>query len=175
VRFLCTSALVLAIVCGPASAQTVPSPTVPDVPDEPLPEWTPPKKRAAVPLFLQLSPQMIEAQRLRQIGLWVSCIGWAQMFAAGIVDVAAAQVNHDLSTERVVGFDQGSLSPIYSTTFDPGLEDERNRLQNTSISLFSIGGIMAAGGFVVYSIGQSRISIWHKAHPKDPLPALSGF
>lgn len=150
-------------------------PSVPDVPDEPLPEWTPPKKRTGVPLFLQMSPEVREAQRIRQIGLWISCAGWLQMFVGGIVEVAAAQVNHDLSTSHVVGYDPGTLSPIFSTVFDPAMEDQRNRMQNAALSLFGIGGIMAAGGFVIYTVGQARISIWHKAHPKDPLPPLSGY
>jgi hypothetical protein len=173
VRLVCAALLVLTFLCAPARAQTA-SPIVPDVPDEPLPEWKPPTHRVAA-LHLQLSPEIREAQKLRQAGVWISCIGWAQMFVAGIIYVAASSVNHDASLNHIIGYDPYTLSPIYSSVFDPSLEDQRNRLQNASLSLFSIGGVMAAGGFVVYTIGQSRVSIWHKAHPKDPLPPLSGY
>lgn len=173
-RSVVALALLLALLCAPARAQSVPPPIVPDVPDEPLPDWTPPKRRVAA-LHLQLAPEIREAQKLRQIGVWVSCIGWGQMFAAGIIYVAAVSANHDISTNHIVGYDPLTLSPIFSSQFNPALEDQRNRLQNASLSLFSIGGVMAAGGFIVYTIGQSRISIWHKAHPREPLPPLSGY
>ena len=62
-----------------------------------------------------------------------------------------------------------------TSTFDPALEDERDRVQNASAALIGIGGAMAVGGFIVYTIGQAKINIWHKQHPKDPLPPLSGF
>jgi hypothetical protein len=41
--------------------------------------------------------------------------------------------------------------------------------------LFISGLTMAVGGLVVFTIAQERISIWHKAHPPEPLPPLSGF
>ena len=34
---------------------------------------------------------------------------------------------------------------------------------------------MAAGGFVLYTMGQWRMTVHHKQHPKDPLPPLSGL
>ncbi len=167
-------AAALLLLAGGARAQTVPPPKVPDVPDEPLPEWHPPVRKSTTPLFLQIGPQMREAQKLRQAGLWISSIGWAQLFVGGIVYAAAADANTDVSNPRTLGVDAGG-STIMTRVFDPALEDRRDRIQNSAFALFGIGGTMAFTGFVLYTAGQARITMHHKEHPKDPLPPLSGY
>jgi hypothetical protein len=173
-----TRALAIAWVlatAATAAAQPHAPPPVPDVPDEPLPAWHPPTTHASNALFLSVAPQVAEAQKLRQVGLIVSCVGWAQIFAAGIVYAAAADTNDTLSSLHPTGVTGVDGTPNLSTMFDPGLEDKRNREQAASIALFSIGGAMAAAGFVLYTIGQTRLHSWHDAHPREPLPPLSGF
>lgn len=171
--------LAVSLAVGPAVAQaqvTAPPVEVPDVPDEPLPEWHPPVQRRGA-LFLQISPEVQGAQRLRQVGLWVSSLGWAQLLAAGILYGWAVNLNEDVSHPHADGSGMVNTSGDITRTsiFDPALEDERNRVQNASLALIGIGGAMALGGFIVYTIGQAKITIWHKQHPKDPLPPLSGF
>jgi hypothetical protein len=158
-----TILLVLGLSVG-ASAQ-IPPPTVPQLPDEPLPEWHPPPKRAPV-LFLDLTPQMHEAQRLRQIGLWISTVGWVELFGAGILYVWAANVNRDIASPT-----PDSPGPV----FQPAVEDKRNQIEDSAAVFFSVGAVMAAGGFVLYTMGQWRMTVHHKQHPKDPLPPLSGL
>jgi hypothetical protein len=149
-----------------ASAQTQAPPVVPQLPDEPLPEWHPPPPRRGQAMFLQMSPQMQDAQKLRQAGLWLSAIGWVQVFGGGILYVWAASVNDDLSHP----------TPNNPTgAFQPQLEDERNRISQTASAFLGIGGIMAGAGFVIYTIGQWRVTAHHKKHPSEPLPPLSGF
>jgi hypothetical protein len=157
-----------------AHAQMPAPPPVVDLPDEPLPDWHPPRRQTAS-LFLTVAPQVHEAQRFRQVGLWISAIGWAQVLAGGIIYVAASSANQDLGQSHPVGFDIAQQMPIFSSAFDPALEDRRDRLQNASLSLFAIGGAMAGVGFIVYTIGQTKLSKWHHTHPHDPLPPLSGF
>jgi hypothetical protein len=125
-------------------------------------------------LFLDLSPEMRQAQKIRQGGLWISCIGWVQLLAAGLLYVAAVQANGFAALPRVVPRPDGR-GGIISDVFDPSFEDIRDREQSASFSLFAIGGTMAVGGFIAFTIGQARMSVWHKAHPKDPLPSLSGL
>ena len=166
-------ALALTLSVG-AYAQTTPPPPMPVVPDEPLPEWHPPVRRLSMPVFLTLAPDMVQAQKLRQAGLWISSFGWLQFFAAGILYTSAADVNTALGAPRVLGTDMYG-NGIMSRVFDPGTEDKRNRLEASSLSLAIIGGAMAIGGFVLFTTGQTKISMYHKKHPKEPLPALSGF
>jgi hypothetical protein len=151
-------------------------PTAPDVPDEPLPEWRPPTHRSRA-LFLQVGPEVQSAQKLRQVGLWISSLGWAQLLAAGILYGWAVNLNEDASHPHADGSGMVNTSGqiTQTQTFDPALEDERNRVQNASLSLIGIGGALALGGFIVYTIGQARITVWHKEHPNDPLPPLSGL
>jgi hypothetical protein len=160
-------ALVLALSASAWAQSPVTPPAVPQLPDEPLPEWKPPPPRkSSQALFLDLSPQMQDAQRLRQIGLWVSTVGWIQLFGAGILYVWAASVNRD------IGY-PGPNNP--NGRFQPELEDQRNDIERSAQAFFAIGGVLAAGGFIVYTLGQWRMTVHHKSHPKDPLPPLSGF
>ncbi|HEX8951821.1 MAG TPA: hypothetical protein VF997_11675 [Polyangia bacterium] len=158
-------ALILSFAVG-ARAQGVPPPTVPQMPDEPLPEWHPPPKRDRHALFLQVSPEVMQAQKLRQIGLWVSSFGWAQVFLGGVFYVWAANLNQDLGSPP---------PPNPPGVFNPAIEDQRNHVEAAAISLLSIGGTLAAGGFILYTVGQWRITSHHKTHPNEPLPPLSGF
>jgi hypothetical protein len=156
-------ALMLTFAVG-VRAEGVPPPPVPQLPDEPLPEWHPPKQTGHA-LFLQMTPQMQEAQKLRQAGLWISSIGWAQLLLGGILYAWAARVNEDLS----------SPPPTATLMFDPTVEDKRNRIEAATTAFLSIGGVMAVGGFTLYTIGQWKLTSHHKTHPNEPLPPLSGF
>lgn len=159
-------AVVMALAAsGAARAQGVTPPPVPQLPDEPLPEWHPPPPTNRHALFLQMSPEMQQAQKLRQAGLWISSMGWAQLLLGGVLYAWAARVNEDLS----------SPPPGHSIAFHPAVEDERNRIQSATLAFLTIGTTMAVGGFVVYTIGQWRITAHHKTHPNEPLPPLSGF
>lgn len=162
---------------APAAAQPVPPPPVPELPDQPLPEWHPPPPGKKVALFLSVSPEMAEAQKIRQAGLWISSIGWAQLLLSGILYGWAANVNQDVGHPHADGSGMvNSNGEITQTSvFDPSLEDERNRILTATNVFFGVGGAMAVGGFVIYTIGQWRITKWHKEHPKDPLPPLSGY
>src|SRR4051794_33519665 len=86
----------------PATVQPGAVPTVPDVPDEPLPEWHPPAKHKGA-LFLSVAPEVQGAQRLRQVGLWISSLGWAQLLAAGILYGWAVNLNEDVSHPHADG------------------------------------------------------------------------
>jgi len=157
--------LVLSFAVG-ARAQGVPPPPVPQLPDEPLPEWHAPPPSKSHALFLSLSPEAREGQKLRQVGLWLSSFGWAQVFLGGVFYVWAANLNQDLSSPP---------PPNPPGLFNPSLEDQRNRVETAAISLLGIGGTLAAGGFILYTVGQWRITSHHKTHPNEPLPPLSGF
>ena len=148
-----------------ARAEGVTPPPVPQAPDEPLPEWHPPPPTNRHAIFLQMSPQMQEAQKIRQAGLWISSIGWAQLLLGGVLYAWAAQVNEDLS----------SPPPTATLTFDPSVEDRRNRIEAATTTFLAVGGVMAVGGFALYTIGQWKITSHHKSHPSEPLPPLSGF
>jgi len=158
--------LVLLLGAGARAQAVVPPPPVPQHPDEPLPEWHAPPPRSTHALFLQVSPEVAQAQKLRQIGLWLSSFGWATTFLGGIFYVWAANANEDLSKPP---------PPNPPGQFNPALEDQRNRVEAAAVSLVSIGGTIALGGFVLYTIGQWKITTHHKAHPSEPLPPLSGF
>lgn len=171
-----TIALVLALASA-ARAQTVTPPPVPQLPDEPLPEWHPPTKRSGAALFLQVTPEMHQAQQLRQAGLWISSVGWAQLLLAGILYGWAADVNDDVGHPRAngTGMVNSSGDITQNSFFDPAIEDKRNRIEAASAAFIGIGGTMAVGGFVLYTIGQWKITAHHKSHPSEPLPPLSGF
>jgi hypothetical protein len=167
----CALALTISVA---AHAQTTPPPPMPAVPDEPLPEWHPPVHRSSMPIFLTVSPQLLEAQKFRQAGITISGIGWLCLFSIGILYPQAVVQNNTLSNLHVTGVDQyGNTQP--STTFEPSREDLRNRLEAASLSMLVIGGTMAVGGFVLFTVGQYRISSYHRRHAKEPLPSLSGY
>jgi len=158
--------LLVVSASGVARAEGVPPPPVPQLPDEPLPEWHPPPPTNRHALFLQMSPQMQDAQKIRQAGLWISSFGWAQLLLGGVLYAWAADLNQD----------EGSPPPPnVPGLFNPQLEDERNRVLGATRAFLTIGGIMAAGGFVLYTMGQWKITSHHKSHPSEPLPPLSGF
>src|SRR3954470_8279115 len=150
-------ALILSFSVG-ARAQGVPPPPVPQLPDEPLPEWHQPPKRDRHALFLMVSPEVQQAQKLRQVGLWVSSFGWAQIFLGGVFYVWAANLTQDLSSPP---------PPNPPGVFNPAIEDQRNPVEAAAISLLAIGGTLAAGGFVLYTIGQWKITSHHKTHPNE--------
>jgi hypothetical protein len=158
-------ALVLSFAVG-ARAQGVPPPPVPQLPDEPLPEWHPPPKTDRHALFLMVSPEVQDAQRLRQVGLWTSSFGWATTFLGGVLYVWAATLAQDVAAPP---------QPYPPGVFSPELEDKRNAVERAAISLLAIGGTIAVGGFVLYTMGQWKITTHHKTHPNEPLPPLSGF
>jgi hypothetical protein len=175
--------MVTAGLAVPARAQTksqtapqlTPPQPMPAVPDEPLPEWHPPPKKIAAPIYLTIAPEMVQAQRGRQLGMWISAIGWAQFLAAGILYVRSQDTNTILDQPvRIIGADING-NTLVSTQPDPSLYALRDRLQNAALAEAIIGGTMALSGFVVFSLEQARISKFHKRRPHEPLPALSGF
>jgi hypothetical protein len=147
---------------------------MPAVPDEPLPEWHPPVRRPAVPVFLNISPDMLDAQKLRQAGITLSATGWVALFTIGILYPQAVNQNDTLSNLHTTRLDQFN-NPINSTLFEPWREDLRNRLEAATWSMAIIGSALTVGGFVLFTVGQYRVSSNHKRHPKEPLPSLSGF
>ncbi|HWE31560.1 MAG TPA: hypothetical protein VHB97_26345 [Polyangia bacterium] len=146
----------------PVSSRTV-LPVVPEVPDEPLPEWTPPPptpKESRRALFLQMSPEVQQAQHLRQAGLWISGIGWAAVLSGGIL-YAHTSDNTVVQGIGAAGADQaGGISHIQV---------------NTGIGLMISGGAVAAIGFAIFTAGQWQLSAWHKKRPTDTMPSMSGF
>jgi hypothetical protein len=159
-------ALVVSLAAGAHAQALVPPPPVPQLPDEPLPEWHAPPPQKSHALFLSLSPEARQAQRLRQVGLWLSSFGWATTFLGGVFYVWAANLNQDLGNPP---------PPNPPGVFIPGLEDERNHVEAAAISCLAIGGTFAVTGFVLYTMGQWKITTHHKSHPSEPLPPLSGF
>jgi len=148
------------------NVNTVPPPPVPQLPDEPLPVWHPPKQINRRAMFLQMSPEMRDDQRLRQLGIWSSSLGWASVFLGGVLFVWAASLNSDLGNPP---------PPAPAGTFNPGIEDQRNRVENSAFAFLGIGGVLAVGGFALYTAGQWKMTAHHKKHPDEPLPPLSGF
>jgi hypothetical protein len=155
---------------------TAPPETVPDQPDEPLPEWHPPPPRHDI-VHLDVAPVLNRAQDTRQAGLWLISIGGAMMFGGGLLYVRALNLNDDAGKPHgVAPVDQnGTISTMITNVFDPSLEDAKNRAYNGALSLMIIGGAIAVGGFALFGVGQARIRSYHKHHPRDPLPPLSGY
>lgn len=172
-----TLCLLTAFVSSPVGAQTVPPPAVPQLPDEPLPEWRPPKKPALDVVHLDTSPEAARAQQLRQAGLWVSSFGGASLLLGGILYAYALDTNNTLSHPHpiVITGDNGSYDTEVTSTFDPGLEDRRNRTQAASFTFLIVGGVAAVGGFALFLVGQHQLRAHHRKYPKDPLPPLSGY
>jgi hypothetical protein len=168
----CALALLIGVT---AHAQTTAPPPMPVVPDEPLPEWhPPPAHRMTGPIFLSVNPELVQAQKLRQAGITISATGWLAIFAIGIMYPQAVNQNNILSNLHSETNDSTG-NPVATTTFEPWREDLRNRLEAASLSMAIIGGVMAVGGFCLFTAGQWKISSYHKRHPKEPLPSLSGY
>jgi hypothetical protein len=137
-------------------------PEVPDGPDEPLPDWTPPpptprENRRA--LFLQMAPEVQQAQRLRQAGLWISGFGWAAVLGGGIL------YGHTGSNNVVQGINAMS-------DMDSGISKTD---QNTGIALMLSGAGVGIIGVALFTAGQWQLSAWHKKRPTDTMPSMSGF
>jgi hypothetical protein len=159
-----TVACVLTLLLGvPLRAQTTAPAPMPNVPDEPLPEWHPPTRRLSGLIFLSLSPEVVQAQKLRQAGISLTALGWVSVFTVGITYEQAVNQNNILSND-----------PTDPGHWNPAREDLRNTLEAASLSLAIIGGVMVVGGFALFTAGQWKISSYHKRHPKEPLPSLSG-
>jgi hypothetical protein len=148
-----------------------PLPEVPDVGDEPLPSWTPPLKRPQAQ-YLSVNPEILKAQKLRQAGLWLASFGGAALLAGGIVYAKALNMNDDLGTgcQEMPG-----TAPICSGRFNPAQEDARDAMNAGAVTLLIGGAVLAGTGGVLFAVGQFQIRQWHRQHPADPLPALSGY
>jgi hypothetical protein len=146
-------------------------PEVPLIGDEPLPDWKPPEvhvgRRQA--LFLSLAPEIQRAQRMRQAGMWLASFGGVALLAGGIVEAAAIDLAGNIGTSSA----QGGNVP--TGRFDPAEEDKKDAVHAGALSLFAVGGALAASGMTLFIVGQYRIKRWHVAHPADPLPPLSGY
>lgn len=173
-RLACTVLSIVSMLPVTARAQVTPPPPMPAVVDEPLPDWHPPAaKERVVPLFMTMSPEMQQAQRARQAGMWVSALGWLQFLVAGILVARAADVATEIGRPHIVTDNNGNGVVVPGE--DARLMAEHDTLQRTSLSLAIVGGALALGGFVVFTAAQTRISKFHKRHPREPLPPLSGF
>ena len=124
---------------------TVPPPPVPQLPDEPLPEWHPPPPTTSRhAMFLQMSPQMPEAQRLRQIGLWLSSFGWARCSLGGILYRLGRRHQPGRERSRRRRNRPGSSTPR-SRTSATASEDGRPSPASASAASWP------SGGFVLYT------------------------
>jgi hypothetical protein len=150
---------------SPARAQPVPPPaSLPQLPDEPLPEWKPPPPSLSRqgPLILGVAPELRRAERLRRDGLLAASFGLASLFIGGLGEAWAAQLNTALNSPR-------------DGLFHPEVAEQRDRVAAAAVSFISVGGALTVGGFVVFGVGQMRIDVWHREHPRDQLPPLSGY
>ncbi len=143
----------------PVSSKTT-LPEVPEVPDEPLPDWSPPpptprENRRA--LFLTMAPEVQQAQRLRQAGLWISGFGWAGVLTGGILYGHTS--NNDV-VQGIPGNGPGGVS---------------NLDVNAGLGLMIGGGAVALIGVTLFTAGQWQLSAWHKKRPSDRMPSMSGF
>lgn len=175
--FFAPLALIAALLVGGAArAQVVPPPPVPQHPDVPLPDWHPPRIKPQA-LHLRVSPAAARAHTIRQAGLWFASIGGAALFAGGILFSNASDINETLShSHNVVATDgHGGYLSYSSTVFDPALEDARDIRLAASQGLLISGGVCFATGAVLFTLGQLQLRQLHREHPKDPLPALSGY
>ncbi|MDB4966717.1 MAG: hypothetical protein JWN44_2406 [Myxococcales bacterium] len=170
--------LAASLASAPAVAhgQVKPPEAVPDQPDEPLPEWHPPPPRRDV-IHLDVAPALTKAQDIRQAGMWLICFGGAMMFGGGLLYARAQNLNDEVARPHgVTSTDEfGTIQWMVTNVFDPSLEDQKNQALAGSRSLLIIGGAFAATGFALFGVGQWRIRSYHKRHPRDPLPPLSGY
>ena len=133
-------------------------PEVPEIADEPMPVWKRPPPEAREnrrALFLSMAPEVQQAQRMRQVGLGISIVGWASILAGGIV------------------FEQTGSNDLHNGF--SGLGHVNATLQNTGIGFMAVGSAVAAAGFAIFTVGQWRLTAWHKKRPNDAMPTLSGF
>ena len=175
--FFAIAALSATLALGPsARAQVVPPPPVPELPDQPLPVWTPPKVMPHA-FHLRISAAAASAQATRQAGLWFLSLGGAALFAGGLLYANASDINDALSHSHNVVADDGHGNYIeYSSiTFDPRLEDERDQRLAASRGLLISGGVALTVGAVLFTVGQLHLRAIHHEHPADPLPPLSGY
>jgi hypothetical protein len=142
---------------GSVYAQTAPPPeSIPALPEAPLPEWKPPVTLSHSRMF-GLAPQLRAAEKLRLSGVVVSGTGWISIFAGGLAYSGYKNQADSIDFQN----------PEYAGSVDT--------LRQTSLALFGVGAVLAAGGFVLFTVGQARIAIWHRRHPTDQLPAFSGY
>jgi hypothetical protein len=170
--------LAVGLAVGPTVAHgqvTVPE-TVPEQADEPLPEWHPPPPRRDV-VHLDVSPTLNKAHDLRQAGMWLMSIGGAMMFGGGLLFARAQNLNDDVGKPHGIAplDENNNVNWMITNVFDPGLEDQKNRALDGSRALLIIGGALGVAGFTCFGVGQARIRIYHKKHPREPLPPLSGY
>jgi hypothetical protein len=163
--------LALAAAVG-AHAQEGEAPPPPEVQDVPLPRWRPPTQ-ASQAQFLAVAPEIAHSQKLRQAGLTLASIGFAGVLAGGIVWARAVEA-HGYETVTMVGY-RPDGRPLYATSFSPDDAAEHGRMVSAATALFVVGGTLAATGVILFSVGQARISAWHRERPSDALPPLSGY
>jgi hypothetical protein len=154
------------------TADGKPLPEVPEIADEPLPQWSAPMARPKA-VFLSVHPEVKRSQQLRQAGLWMASIGGAALLTSGILYAHALTVNGDmnLGCEAVLGFSMQQCDG----RFHPALEDEKDRYATSAITLMAVGGTLVGTGIAVFGLGQWQLRRWHHRHPTDPLPPLSGY
>ncbi len=168
--------LVFVATLARAETVVVTPPPVPRLPDEPLPEWHPPARRAEA-LHLDVAPDARRAHTLRQAGLWAISLGGAQLFLGGILYVYAGQLARDVGSPKLSQMLQpdGTTIVVADNRFDPSIEDRFHRVSQASYAFLAIGGVLTAAGVAMFGVGQSQLHDFHRHHPRDPLPPLSGY
>jgi hypothetical protein len=163
VRAALLVAALWAASAGTASAQTAPPPAeIPRLPDVPLPEWRLPPPSATHPLVLGVSQELRRPERLRLGGLVAASVGLASVLAGGIMEAWAVELDTGLHSPR-------------DGMYHPEVALQRDRVSASAITLLAVGGALTLSGFTLYAVGQTRINRWHRLHPRDELPPLSGF
>jgi hypothetical protein len=146
-----------------ARAQAVPPPEhVPQLPDQPLPEWRPPAPTAPHALILGLAPELRRAEKLRNGGLLAASAGLTAVFAGGLFEAWNEQLTTALHSPR-------------DGMYHPEIAEQRGQVSASAIAMLTIGSALTLTGFVLVAVGQTRISRWHHEHPRDQLPPLSGY
>src|SRR5262245_51866546 len=123
-RNVVATVLAVSLACSPslAAAQVKPPEAIPDLPDEPLPEWRPPPPRHDI-VHLDVAPSVKKAQDLRQAGLWCMSIGGIMMFAAGILWARALNLNDAAGHfHNEITFDGINYNTVGTNVFNPHLE-----------------------------------------------------
>ena len=162
-RALLLFAALCATTSATARAQTAPPPAeIPRLPDVPLPAWQAPPPSANRPLVLGVARELRSSERLRYTGLVTASVGLASLLSGGIVEAWAVGLDTELHSPR-------------DGRFHPEIDRQRYQASATALSLLTVGSVLTVGGFTLYAVGQTRINRWHKRHPRDELPPLSGF